>query len=158
MLLGVAVWTSVMIYGDTRRPGWEGRGVALEFLGSGVLAGVVLGLSGSACGAGVGGGWAICGALLLLMAGCLWRGALLLPVEVRRFRARLFPRAAALERLWGVASVGVWLGAVGMAGTAWEGVLWAVLGLMVVAFSLWRRFLFFVGTPAPRMPRGVGRC
>jgi Fe-S-cluster-containing dehydrogenase component/DMSO reductase anchor subunit len=160
----VAVWTSVMIYADTRRPGWERWRVALGFLGGGLL----LGISGV-------------GLLALLrgenmfgerlgMAAVVWRGALLAAEEwdLRRCRARggelatvvAFRTAVTPAARWVLLGLNVGCSVLGVFGLlAGEGMV--SLTCATVSFAgtlvaeLLRRWLFFVGTPAPQMPRSV---
>jgi DMSO reductase anchor subunit len=160
----VAVWTSVMIYADTRRPGWERWRVALGFLGGGLLLGISgVGLLALLRGENVFGE-------RLGMAAVVWRGALLAAEEwdLRRCRARggelatvvAFRTAVTPAARWVLLGLNVGCSVLGVFGLlAGEGMV--SLTCATVSFAgtmvaeLLRRWIFFVGTPAPQMPRSV---
>lgn len=160
----VAVWTSVMIYADTRRPGWERLRVALVFIG-GCLS---LGLSFSALLALLCGAFPQAGALV--WAAVVWRSALLALNEWDRRRSRVAGGAIAGVLLFRDAVVpsARWLRLALSAGSSLCGVfaLFGGGGKVSVAFAAasfaltfveegFQRWLFFVGTPAPQMPRSL---
>jgi DMSO reductase anchor subunit len=158
----VAVWTSVMIYADTRRPGWERFRVAQCFLGGGFS----LGISGGVLVA------LLCGAqqptALLGWAAVACRSALLAFDEFDRSRSRdaggdiagvfwfrdaVVPHArSARFALNAGASLSGMLALCGGSGTASVALAAASFAGTFLEEGL-RRWLFFVGTPAPQMPR-----
>lgn len=160
----IAVWTSVMIYVDTRRPGWERFRVAQVFIGGGLS----LGFAASMLLA------LLCGALqqaeILGWAAVAWRSALLAMDEWDRWRSQhvasemarvfLFRDAVAplARRVRFALNAGSSLcGVAALCG----GSVKTSLALAAAAFAGTfleeglRRWLFFVGTPAPQMPRSV---
>jgi Fe-S-cluster-containing dehydrogenase component/DMSO reductase anchor subunit len=158
----VAVWTSVMIYADTRRPGWERMRVARCFLGGGASLGVSGGvLLALLCGAQQPAG-------ILGWAAVAWRSALLALDEWDRSRSRdaggdiarvfwfrdaVVPHARsarlALNAVASLCGIFVLYGGGGKASVALAA---ASLAGTFLEEGL-RRWLFFVGTPAPQMPR-----
>jgi Fe-S-cluster-containing dehydrogenase component/DMSO reductase anchor subunit len=157
--LGVAVWTSGMIYVDTRRLGWGHVSVFGEFLstgmGSGVLAALALGHFDQE-GAVLRGvlPW---GAVALWGLIAVWVGTagFWLPREVLRFRDRVLPAARWIDATWLIVTGAlICSAACGHSGDLQGG----ILALVLATASLWRRYAFFVGTPAPRMPLGGHQC
>ena len=162
----VAVWTSVMIYADTRRPGWERLRVVLVFIGGGLSLGfscsVLLAL--------------LCGAFpqagVLGWVAVVWRSALLALDEWDRrgrraaggaiagvflFRDTVVPRArqVRLALCAGSSLCGMFalFGGGGKASLAFAAASFA----LTFVEEGFRRWLFFVGTPAPQMPRSLSR-
>ncbi len=147
--LCVAVWTSGMIYVDTRRPGWSRGWVFGEFLSTGVGTGLLsaFALSGS----GEGGAFVLWG----LVAAWVGTASIRLPVDVRRFRHRVLPGNRWIDAAWLTLTGGLICALDRARFGDFPGYL---LALVLAAASLWRRYVFFVGTPAPRMPIGGARC
>jgi Fe-S-cluster-containing dehydrogenase component/DMSO reductase anchor subunit len=149
----VAVFTSVMIYVDTRRPFWALRATAVRFYGTTVG----LGAAGVAA-------WQPDPMVTAIAAGTVF---LVWVWEFSRYRVARRDRNSAWHRparvvkelvpAWGPARgllVGISLGGLALAAT------WPAAGLIAVAAALagavLERYAFFVAVDAPRMP-GVPR-
>lgn len=159
-----AVWTSVMIYADTRRPGWEPFRVAQGFIGGGLS----LGLSGSVllalhC-------KAFPQAAILGWVALAWRSLLLVWEEwdqrrthaaggelarVFSFRETVAPRARLGRFTLNLGSSLCGVLALCGVGGAMAPAFAAAAFLGTFLNEGLRRWLFFVGTPAPQMPRSI---
>ena len=159
LFLAVAVWTSAMIYIDTRRPGWSHHAVLGDFLGNGVLPGAVLamalaGFSNADLAAAPPMRWVGLG---LLAGAAFWTCwvTLRLPDGVRRFRERLFPHASRIDgALLGCGALMLWCTVRSDSSMIFR----VLLVFSLVGLTIWKRTVFFAGTPAPRMPVGGDRC
>jgi len=147
LLAMFCVFCSGMIYVDTRRPGWGGRMVFPSFFGSAFLLGPTV-------------------------AGALWLSSAIAPlltVVATIVRSALFGwRWSALAGgnavVFGLArgtfcasillfSVSTVFSILAIFNTAELGAYWGIIAcLSTIAAQILDRWLFFVGTPAPRMP------
>jgi len=149
-VVGLAsVFTSAMIYVDTKRPGWRPREVFPNFFGTALLLGSTVG--NAIC------GWiapiiapALATASTIIRTGLFsWRFYTLVNSKSAVFRLarRTRPATIALFQVSTLFSILAIFNFAQLA--AWWG---SIAGISTVSAQVLDRWMFFVDTPAPRMP------
>jgi formate dehydrogenase iron-sulfur subunit len=143
------VFASAMIYVDTRRPGWSAKSVFPSFFGTTLLLGPTLG--GAIC------GWFAPGlvpalatiATIVRTALFSWRFSTLIASRSPIFRLAPRTRPAAI----GLFLVSTLFSVLAIFNYAQQGPWWGWIACVsTISGQVLDRWMFFVGTPAPRMP------
>jgi len=150
VLAGVGcVFTSAMIYVDTRRPGWSAKSVLPAFFGTTALLGPTVG--GAIC------SWFAPGLAptLALIATIVrtvlfgWRFSTLAASRSTIFRLARGTRPATI----GLFLISTLFSILAIFDYARQGLWWALIACVsTISAQALDRWIFFVGTPAPRMP------
>jgi len=144
-----SVLTSAMIYIDTRRPGWSAKSVFPSFFGTTFLLGPTVG--GAIC------GWfapilapALATVAIIVRTGLFsWRFSTLVASESPIFRLARGTRPAAI----GLFLVSTLFSILAIFNYAQLGPWWGSIAcISTITAQILDRWMFFVGTPAPRMP------
>lgn len=140
----LAVFTSAMIYADTRRPFWALRLTAQKFFGTAV----VLGLAGVVTLQELLDRNATIVALGAIIATIIRQ---LSPAWAGPSTTQHLPWAPALRRTLMIAAVACWSVVIG-----WGSSLAALVGLIAATgLQVLERYCFFTTCPTPRMPGGI---
>jgi DMSO reductase anchor subunit len=150
VLMGLGcVFTSAMIYIDTRRPGWSAKSVLPAFFGTTALLGPTL--SGAICGwfaPGLAPALAVT-ATIVRTALFGWRFSTLVASRSPIFRLARGTRPAAV----GLFLVSTLFSILAISNYAEQAAWWGLFACVsTISAQVLERWIFFVGTPAPRMP------